>query len=570
MNEEQVYEYTGSHLSEMARSELYRFQQRFLESTVERFQYDNSQHAFLAADTGTGKTPTAVRTADAIADIINAGHHNKPPCTILVVTDGAVEKQWVEEIRKWSTHPLSSWDVVAITGTEADRMVAIVVAQQKHARWVVTHWETIRDNLMLFQTWFDDPMNNIIVADEADRIQANDSMRSVALRSLESQFRMALTATPVANRPDSLYPILHFLDPGMPYVTERDWKGMRLPVRHHHETPSFGRERQFILKYCTFDASGRVSGSKNLPDLHRRLDAFGMTRWHKRDPELALELPDVLYETVVVPLSEAQRDLYERMKEGFIRWNDTKGRADWRDAKNDPTAKAVYIQSLLAQLTYMRRCTTLSTHKVMRSMIERQFPEFEWDSQGVKESSDNAKALWLRERLEYEFGLADDMPEHGGVYVWSQWTDVIDDIAETVGEGWSNRTGMKKYTGQMSVGQRDAVRQDVVNGKCKMVLSSPAGGRGLNMQRLDTAVLMDLPWTPKDVDQAIGRVDRVGQKSETVTVYTVLAENTIDTKKMLPVIQQKQADDDVILDGQRGRKFKSVLDFNPDDVSSWV
>ncbi len=90
------------------------------------------------------------------------------------------------------------------------------------------------------------------------------------------------------------------------------------------------------------------------------------------------------------------------------------------------------------------------------------------------------------------------------------------------------------------------------------------------MQRLDTAVLMDLPWTPKDVDQAIGRVDRVGQKSETVTVYTVLAENTIDTKKMLPVIQQKQADDDVILDGQRGRKFKSVLDFNPDDVSSWV
>ncbi len=562
----------GSPSLPMTRYELYKFQSKYVETCYRKYVEANRCRGFLAADTGTGKTATAIRTADAIADFIQSENPgDKPPPTILVVTDGAVKFQWQEEVMRWSTHPIGMWDVCVIHGDAMQRMLAMMLAQQHHARWVIVNWEVIRDHFAIFQTWFGDPHNNIIIADEADRLQTSGSLRSISIRSLEAQYRMALTATPVANRPDTLYPILHFLDPGEAYWRDREWTGgQALSVRYHYASPYWGSEQGFIQRYCLFNDQGRVVGARNVPDLHRRLEEFGMVRWHKRDPELALELPDIVYEVARVQLTEPQRDLYERLREGVLNWKEDKGAAEWRNVRNDPQARSVYIQSILAMLTHLRRAAGMSTGRMVSNLVRNTNPDFEWDQRGVEETNDNAKALWLAEHLEQEFGLADDMPQYGGVYVWTQWTDVVEDIAATIGDHWIRRTGMERYTGQMSQGARDEVRKRVLGGACKLVLSSPAGGRGLNMQRLDTCCLMDLPWAPKDVDQAVGRVDRVGQKSEMVTVYSVLADETIDTKKMLPVIKAKQADNDKILDGERGGKFKSVVDFDLDDLENWI
>ncbi len=546
---------------------LYPTQQAHVEQMVRKFEHDDVGFDFLCADTGTGKTPTSVVLADRIAMTIARQRLDGQWPVTLVITDATVKFNWVAEIQKWCATPLTPQDVMVIDGDLPTRMVQLSLMMMRRPRFVVTNYDTARLHLPIFQSFFGDPMQNIIIVDEADRIQSMESLRSVAVRALEARFKAALTATPVANRADTLYPILQFLDPGPSYMRERDWNGESTQVRYHRGSEFWDSEQKFVQRYCTFNDYGQVNGSKNIPELHRRLEQFGMTRWHKRE---MLDLPPIEYETVIRPLSPSQQVLYDRLKDGFINWVEDKGKAVWFDSRYDSGARGMAIQNILAQLTYLRRAATLSPHAFMRSLIRNKYPEFEWDSRGLTLDDDSAKNLWLKSYIAQEYGEFEELPDYGGVYVWSQWTDTLDGLQETL-NGTQERMRALRLDGSCSPQKRFEIQEKVMSGQCKLLLSSPAGGRGINFQRLDTAVLMDLPWTPKDVDQATGRVDRAEQKAERVTVISVLAKDTIDTKRMLKVVHQKQADTNEILDGKRGGKSKSVLNFGDlDEVASWV
>lgn len=61
----------------------------------------------------------------------------------------------------------------------------------------------------------------------------------------------------------------------------------------------------------------------------------------------------------------------------------------------------------------------------------------------------------------------------------------------------------------------------------KVFLSSAAGTEGLDLQFCDTIVNYDLPWNPMVIEQRIGRVDRIGQKSNVVNIYNMVVTNSI-------------------------------------------
>ena len=61
-----------------------------------------------------------------------------------------------------------------------------------------------------------------------------------------------------------------------------------------------------------------------------------------------------------------------------------------------------------------------------------------------------------------------------------------------------------------------------------ILLFSEVGCEGLDYQFCDTMVNYDLPWNPMRIEQRIGRIDRRGQKSETVRIYNMITEGTID------------------------------------------
>lgn len=61
-----------------------------------------------------------------------------------------------------------------------------------------------------------------------------------------------------------------------------------------------------------------------------------------------------------------------------------------------------------------------------------------------------------------------------------------------------------------------------------VLLFSEVGCEGLDYQFCDTMVNYDLPWNPMRIEQRIGRIDRRGQKSDTVKIYNIITEDTID------------------------------------------
>ena len=81
------------------------------------------------------------------------------------------------------------------------------------------------------------------------------------------------------------------------------------------------------------------------------------------------------------------------------------------------------------------------------------------------------------------------------------------------------------------VKDRNALLQEFENRTGQIVLlSSEVGSEGLDLQFCRTLINYDLPWNPMRVEQRIGRIDRVGQASEFISVLNFLHENTIDQR----------------------------------------
>jgi SNF2 family DNA or RNA helicase len=87
--------------------------------------------------------------------------------------------------------------------------------------------------------------------------------------------------------------------------------------------------------------------------------------------------------------------------------------------------------------------------------------------------------------------------------------------------------------GGVAQSERDLVQDAANAGKIKIVLVGvQAGGAGLNLQKsANKIIFLDKPWAPADVDQAVGRVHRTGQK-ETVDVVHVRLNGAIDETKV--------------------------------------
>lgn len=63
-----------------------------------------------------------------------------------------------------------------------------------------------------------------------------------------------------------------------------------------------------------------------------------------------------------------------------------------------------------------------------------------------------------------------------------------------------------------------------------ILLFTEVGSEGLDYQFCDMMINYDLPWNPMRVEQRIGRIDRRGQKSESVGIYNLITEDTVDAE----------------------------------------
>src|SRR6266511_2052653 len=107
--------------------------------------------------------------------------------------------------------------------------------------------------------------------------------------------------------------------------------------------------------------------------------------------------------------------------------------------------------------------------------------------------------------------------------------------------------------GSMSISERrDA--QEEFRATARVLVSTDAGGEGINLQFAHLVINYDLPWSPTRIEQRIGRVDRIGQVAD-VTSYNLVCESSVDAR-VLEVLERKLA---VILDELGADKSGDVL-----------
>ncbi len=114
--------------------------------------------------------------------------------------------------------------------------------------------------------------------------------------------------------------------------------------------------------------------------------------------------------------------------------------------------------------------------------------------------------------------------------------------------------------GSMSLEERNASLQQFRMEK-QMLISTDAGGEGLNLQCAHIVINYDLPWNPMKIEQRIGRADRIGQTDD-VEVYNFILKDTIENR-VRTVLEMKLA---VILQELGIDKLQDVLDEGTADM----
>ncbi len=218
-------------------------------------------NVLLADSPGTGKTITTI-----------AALENTKSGRFLVLCPASLKYSWAEEIKKWK--PADTINV--IDGIKIERHLQ----WQRSSRWTIANYE------LLLHDWDSIPKNwDVIISDESTRISNPSAKTTKALKRLSAKKKIALTGTPISNKPDDIWSII-------------DWISPRY----------LGSFYQFTEQYCIREPRfHRIVGYKNLNDLGLRLSRFMLRRTKE---EVMKDLPPKIIEDIVFDLSKEEMKLY--------------------------------------------------------------------------------------------------------------------------------------------------------------------------------------------------------------------------------------------------------------------
>jgi len=185
-------------------------------------------------------------------------------------------------------------------------------------------------NYEILQYWVNDlkKLNpKILIIDECHYIKNHKAQRTKAVRTLKDiPYIIAISGTPLTNRPAELYNTIHLLRPDI-----------------------FEAKLPFTIRYCNRKWTPwgwDISGASHLDELHTKLKSTMMIRRLKKD--VLKELPDKIRHTI--PL-EIERKEYDEAVHNFVKWLSKISTAKAkRAAKAEQLVKMGYLKRLAAEL----------------------------------------------------------------------------------------------------------------------------------------------------------------------------------------------------------------------------
>ncbi|MDX2212881.1 MAG: DEAD/DEAH box helicase [Oculatellaceae cyanobacterium bins.114] len=341
-----------------------------------------------------------------------------------------------------------------------------------------------------------------VVLDEAQNIKNSEAKQSQAVRQLNTQFRIALTGTPVENRLAELWSILDFLNPG--YLGPKNFFQRRfaVPIERYGDTASLQTLRSLVQ-----------------PFILRRL---------KTDRTIIQDLPDKQEMTVFCGLTAEQAAIYQRLVDQSL--------VDIESAEG--IQRHGKILALLVRLKQVCNHPDLLKSDEGSGQNADKKPTHEADVTLSLESSvfqtRSGKLLRLTEMLE-ELLLEGDR-----ALIFTQFAEWGKLLQTYLGRQF-NREILFLY-GSTSKKQREEMVDRFQNDPQApriFILSLKAGGVGLNLTRANHVFHFDRWWNPAVENQATDRVFRIGQ-TRNVQVHKFVCNGTLE-ERIHDLIESKKA-----------------------------
>ncbi|KAG0362278.1 SNF2 family N-terminal domain-containing protein [Gamsiella multidivaricata] len=412
----------------------------------------------------------------------------------LVIVPKSTLHNWENEFHKW----LPDLNVFMLHANKEERaaMIQSRLLTQKFDVCLTSY-----DICLLEKTHLKKFAWQYIVIDEAHRIKNENSQLSQIIRTFNSKNRLLITGTPLQNNLHELWALLNFLLPDV-FSSSED-----------------------------FDAWFENQGGdqdKVVQQLHKVLRPF-LLRRIKSDVEKSL-LPKKEI-NLYVGLTPMQRKWYQRILEKDI------------DAVNGAGAnKREGKTRLLNIVMQLRKCCN---HPYLFDGAEPG-PPYTTDQHII----DNAGKMVVLDKL------LKRMKEQGSrVLLFSQMSrvlDILEDYCVFRGYEYCRIDGQTNHEDRVSAID-EYNKPD--SSKFIFLLTTRAGGLGINLVTADIVVLYDSDWNPQVDLQAQDRAHRIGQKKQ-VYVFRFVTENGIEEKVLERAAQKLRLDQLVIQQGRMAQQQK--------------
>jgi len=118
--------------------------------------------------------------------------------------------------------------------------------------------------------------------------------------------------------------------------------------------------------------------------------------------------------------------------------------------------------------------------------------------------------------------------------IFCEFSETVKAIAEELSSDWQIFT----MTGETPLFSRQHSIEDFRDSEKSILIMTPVGSEGLDVQFCSGIINYDLHWNPMKIEQRIGRIDRVGQKKDKISVVNFIVQGSID-QRILQVIETK-------------------------------
>eukprot|EP00850_Spirogloea_muscicola_P022340 SM000289S10406 [mRNA] locus=s289:91800:99149:+ [translate_table: standard] len=480
--------------------------------------YNNNLNGILADEMGLGKT---IQTIALVAYLHEKKGVHGPH---LILAPKAVLPNWAQEFATW----VPSLEVVMYDGRIEERKALrdVLMVGEERFNVLLTHYDLImRDKQHLRKIRW-----HYIVVDEGHRLKNHESMLGRTLvSSYHIRRRLLLTGTPIQNSLTELWSLLNFLLPAIFNSSGNFEEWFNAPFADKAEKGIQLTEEEELLV---------------IRRLHQVIRPFLLRR---KKAEVEKDLPQKTQVILKCDLSAWQRIYYKQILEsGRVGLESTAGKSRG----------------------------LLNTAMQLRKVCNHPYLFLEGGYYEPEDKQDMVRASGKFELLDR---LLPKLHQTGHrVLLFSQMTRLIDILEEYL--EWK---GMKflRLDGNTKTEERGTLLASFNAPDSPyfiFLLSTRAGGLGLNLQTADTVILFDSDWNPQMDQQAEDRAHRIGQKKR-VSVFVLVSVGSIEEEILLKAKSKMGIDAKVIQAGlfnttstaqERREMLEEIMRRGIDDLGS--